>query len=353
MNRQGLVTIAIKAWNEAAHIDRAIASAWAARHEVWPRPLEIVVADGLSSDGTAERALAWSRQAPVRVVQLVRAQDRGCGAGVELGWAWSQGEWVMLMDGDMVLLPGFLGAALAHLERHPERAGVGGTLQDVGMANATDRIRVRNGLGSQIGLRPWLEGGGLYRRSAIESADGHAADVRLAAFEEADLGVRLRRAGWTLERLPIPAVRHHGHAQGTARILLNRWRSGRLLAAGRLLRLHLGRRGGASVCRLMAHPLAVGGGWLTLGAAWWLEPGGSPLWGPAVVVGAGAGATAVQLWRKRDAHHVMAAWLDWHLMLAGLVLGGLRPLPQRPPAPASRLLGDDPRNGVVDTREAA
>ena len=61
MNRQGLVTIVIKAWNEAAHIDRAIASAWAARHEVWPRPLEIVVADGLSSDGTAERALAWSR----------------------------------------------------------------------------------------------------------------------------------------------------------------------------------------------------------------------------------------------------------------------------------------------------
>lgn len=353
MSHGGRVTIVIKAWNEAGNIDRAIASAWAARHEVKPRGLEIVVADALSGDGTAERAQAWSRWAPVRVVQLVSPRDRGCGTGVELGWTWSRGDWVMLMDGDMVLLPGFLGAALDHLDRHPDRAGVGGTLEDVGIANATDRIRVRNGLGSQVGLRPWLEGGGLYRRSAIESAGGHAADVRLAAFEEADLGVRLRRAGWTLERLPIPAVRHRGHTEGTTRLLLNRWRSGRMMAAGRLLRLHLGRRGGASVCGLMAHPLAVGGGWLTLAAAWWLEPGGSPLSGAAAVIGVGACATAGQLWRKRDVHHVMAAWLDWHLMLAGLVLGALKPLPARPAVPASRLLSDALPEGLSDKREAA
>lgn len=334
------VTVVIKAWNEGEHIDRAIASAWAARREVAPAPLEIVVADGLSSDDTVARARRWCDRAPVRVVQLLRTEDRGCGSGVELGWAWARGRWVMLMDGDMELQPGFLGAALAHLQAHPHLAGVGGAVIDTQIRNATDRIRVHNRLGRTPGVRPWLEGGGLYRREAIAAAGGHAADVRLAAFEEADLGLRLQQAGWSLERLALPAVHHHGHAQDTLGVLTQRWRSGRMRSAGRLLRLHLGRKGSIALLKLMAHPLLLGLAWLGVGAAAIAAP---PQWRADTAASAMAlvvGASMVQVWRKQDIRHVLASWIDWHLMLAGILWGALSGLPPAPRVPASRLIAE-------------
>lgn len=334
------VTVVIKTFNEGEHIDRAIASAWAARREVAPAPLEIVVADSLSDDDTVARARRWCDHAPVRVVQLLRAEDRGCGSGVELGWAWARGRWVLLMDGDMELQPGFLGAALAHLQAHPHLAGVGGAVIDTQIRNATDRIRVRNGLGRTPGMRPWLEGGGLYRREAIATAGGHAADVRLAAFEEADLGLRLQQAGWSLERLAVPAVHHHGHAQDTLGVLAQRWRSGRMRSAGRLLRMHLGRKGSIELLKLMAHPLLLGLAWLGACTAalaaplqWRAETG---VLAAALVVL----VSMVQVWRKRDIRHVLASWIDWHLMLAGILWGALAGLPRPSPVPASRMVAE-------------
>ena len=45
-----------------------------------------------------------------------------------------------------------------------------------------------------------MNGGGLYRRSAIEQT-GYLSDRNLHGYEEFDLGIRLRDAGWQLHRL--------------------------------------------------------------------------------------------------------------------------------------------------------
>lgn len=327
------VSVLIKAYNEGCKIDAAIASVWAARHEIAPLQMEIIVADGLSQDDTARRALQWCRHAPVRVVQLLQAEHRGCGSGVELGYAWSQGDWLLLMDADMTLQPHFLTTALAHLHDHTGLGGVGGLIEDPMLRNATDRIRQCNRLGARIGLRPWLEGGGLYRRQAIrqagDDAGPYAGDMRLQAFEEADLGLRLHRAGWSLARLPVPAMHHNGHAVGTMQLLMRRWRSGRMAAAGRLMRLHLGRPGGMRVVRLFAQPLALAGLWgLGGGLGLWLPSADQPrvLASGAVLAVVGTG---IQVLRKRSLHHVLAAVVDWHLVLAGIAVGAAQALPRR------------------------
>ena len=332
------VSIVIKTYNEAQRIDAALASVWAARHEVPGHALDIVVADSLSEDGTAQAALRWTRWAPVRVVQLVHPQDRSCGAGVALGCAWVRGDWVLLMDGDMELLPGFLAAALGRLQEQPRLAGVGGRVEEAEIRNGSDRIRHNNALGRMTGPRPWLEGGGLYRRAALRSIGGFAADPRLAAFEEADLGLRLARQGWQLERLDVPAMRHHGHAAPTWRVLLSRWRSGRATAAGRLLRLHAGRVGGRAVLRLLAHPMALGIAWLALLVLTCWSPDLAMAYGWPAAATSFAGVSALQWWRKRDLEHVLTAWVDWHLMLAGLLVGLSRHMPAEPRVPACRLL---------------
>ena len=118
------VTIVIKSFNEGANICAAIESSLAAVAEVGG---EVVLADSYSTDRTVELALKY----PIRVVQLAHAHERCCGAGPQLGYQHSLGDYVYILDGDMRMLRGFLGPALAFLARHPEAAGVGGRLVEV------------------------------------------------------------------------------------------------------------------------------------------------------------------------------------------------------------------------------
>lgn len=337
------VSIVIKAYNETGKIDEAIRSALRASREVRPWPLEVVVADGLSLDGTARRAARWSRHAPVRVVQLVRADDRNCGAGVELGFAASQGNWVFLMDGDMVLQPGFLAKAIAFLKSHPRCAGVTGVLEDEALRNGSDIIRERKGLNRTPGLQPWLNGGGLYRREALMQAGGYAGDERLAAYEEADLGMRLRAAGWNLYRLPVPAVLHRGHTETTSVVLWRRWQAGRFKAAGHLLRLHGTGPHAWQVWVLFWHPVVMLGLWCLaifgfLGLL--LIPGMTATdWRSVLMAGAPVSVLAMQMGLRRDWSQVWTSWLDWHLLALGILLGLAAPWRPRRPRLAFRVVG--------------
>lgn len=139
------VSIVIKCFNEEHKIDAAIASALAAGQELAPIPVEVVVADSRSTDATAARAVQWARNLSVRVVQLLDPEQRGCGVGVELGFMCSVGERVLLMDGDMVVQPGFIRHAMRYLDQHPRCAGVAGLVSEASLRNGTDRIRVIKG----------------------------------------------------------------------------------------------------------------------------------------------------------------------------------------------------------------
>lgn len=318
------VSIVIKALNEEAKIARAIESALAAAPEVAPLPLEVVVADACSDDGTVEIA----RRYPVRLVQLSQARDRGCGAGVQLGFAWARGQWVYLMDGDMALAPGFLGEALRLLQADPGLGGVGGAVIDERVANGIDRIRANNRTGVEAGTLPWLEGGGLYRRQAIEAAGGYAADRNLRGYEEAELGLRLGSAGYRLQRLARPAVSHLGHDVGTFELLARHWRSRRAMSAGVMLRDAVGRPWWRAALRLHRQPLCTLAWWLLLAAGLPVAPAPvAAVWCIATLAG------VALLWlRKRDAAHVAASLVGWHYAAAAIVVGWFEPRvdPRRP-----------------------
>ncbi|WP_413243246.1 glycosyltransferase family 2 protein, partial [Pseudomonas ogarae] len=80
---------------------------------------------------------------------------------------------------------------------------------------------------NRIGEIDRLNGGGLYRRTAIEQV-GYLSDRNLHGYEEFDLGVRLRASGWRLHRLDRSFVRHFGHAINAYALLVRRWKSGYL-----------------------------------------------------------------------------------------------------------------------------
>jgi glycosyltransferase involved in cell wall biosynthesis len=243
LNRQRpRVSILIKALNEEKNIAAAIESAIAALDGMSG---EIILADSLSTDSTIEMAKKY----PIRIVTLARTGDRSCGVGAQLGYQYSSGDYICLMDGDQRLYRGFIAAAIECLEADQTLAGVGGVivereednLEYIKRATRDDRDR-------RAGSVTRLDCGGLYRRTAIESI-GFFTDRNLHSGEEFDLGARLAGQGWRLARIDRLAIDHFGHRGSAYALLVQRIRSRMAFGAGETLRASLGKPHFAVVMR--------------------------------------------------------------------------------------------------------
>lgn len=226
------LSVILKTLNEENRIGAAIESVIAALKAVPDIESEIIVADSGSKDRTVEIASRY----PVIIAQIQAPAKASCGVGPQLGFQYSKGEFVALMDGDMLLDPTFLPEAFDYLDKHPRVAGVSGDINEVNLDNLEFTRRVQR-IASQVkhGVRDRLNGGGVYRRAAIEEA-GYFSDRNLHAFEEFDLAQRLRLRGWTLYRLDRRYVDHFGHNINSYVLLTRRWSSKYLLGTGELLR---------------------------------------------------------------------------------------------------------------------
>lgn len=228
------VSVILKTLNEEARIGAAIESVLAALDGIGG---EVIVADG----GSHDRTLAIAATYPVRVVQLDPTMRPSCGIGPQLGFQYSREPFICLMDGDMLLDPDFLPEALSYLSANPRAAGVTGHVEEM---NDTSLEYIRRGRRvspeNRTGTIDRMNGGGLYRREAIEQA-GYLSDRNLHGYEEFDLGLRLRARGWTLHRIDRRFVRHFGHALNAYALLLRRWKSGYLRGIGELLRAAIGK----------------------------------------------------------------------------------------------------------------
>jgi glycosyltransferase involved in cell wall biosynthesis len=228
------ISVILKTLNEEARIGAAIESVLIALEGIGG---EVIVADGGSRDNT----LAIATTYPVRLVQLEPSVRPSCGIGPQLGFQYSRERFICLMDGDMLLDPDFLPGALAYLEANPSVAGVTGHVEEMNQTSLEYvRRGRRNSPENRIGSIDRMNGGGLYRREAIDQA-GYFSDRNLHGYEEFDLGVRLRAQGWTLTRLDRSFVRHFGHALNAYALLVRRWKSGYLRGIGELLRAAIGK----------------------------------------------------------------------------------------------------------------
>lgn len=315
-----VISVIIKALNEERRIAACLEAALKATREL---DAEVIVVDSLSDDRTVEIAQGF----PVRVVRIDDAACRGCGSAVEVGWRFSRGDCIYVLDADMLLERDFPRLALQYLAAHEDVAGVGGKLVDTRLNTLADEFRARRASSLQA-LREVddLGGGGLYRRRAVEQA-GYLAHRSLLAYEEAELAVRLRALGWRLVRLPQIAVRHEGHAESNCQMMRRLWRNGRASSPALFLRSAFGRPWFGLTLRKLAHIVAVPvlhGAALALalavGARWGLAAG-SGAW-----LAAWAGVVALFARRKRSLRIGLWNLCLWHYWAAGTVRGLRRPL---------------------------
>ena len=222
------VAVVIPSWNSAALLPRCLGSLRDQGVE-----LETLVVDNGSTDGT----VAYLEREGVAHVALT--ENRGFAVAVNLGVAQVKSPAVLVLNADTVLEPGAVGTLLDALEADPSLGGVQprllqleeGVERDVARArlySAGQRLS-RDGRAFEQGAGEaespgYLQGGEVFgvcgaacllRRELFEQLGGY--DERYFAFyEDVDLNVRARIAGWRFAYVPAAVVWHLGNASWTA-----------------------------------------------------------------------------------------------------------------------------------------
>ncbi|QUW80680.1 glycosyltransferase [Streptomyces mirabilis] len=186
------VSVIVPAYNESAGIEAAVRSLLASDH-----PVEIIVVDDGSTDGTAD--LVESLRLPVRVI---RQPNAGKPAALNTGLAAATFDLVVMVDGDTVFEPDTV-RTIVQPFADPRVGAVSGNAKVVNRGGMLGRWQhIEYVVGFNLDRRlfdlaecmPTVPGAvGAFRRQALLDLGG-VSDVTLA--EDTDLTMALCRAGW-------------------------------------------------------------------------------------------------------------------------------------------------------------
>lgn len=234
--REPLLSAVVIARNEEKTIGDCLASVQRALDEVGGEG--IVLVDSASTDRTAAIAL----ERGCRVIVLRKASRICPSAARRIGAEKVRSRYMLFMDGDCILEPGFIAPALETMESNPSLGVVAGGRVDLfmtkkGLASAgggyyDDQRRRAFG---QLGYG----GCALYRRTSLEAAGSF--DPFLRAKEEEDLAQRIRMAGFQIRILSIPMIRHLTVPRESIGRLLRSVKHGFFIGRGQAARIFLGR----------------------------------------------------------------------------------------------------------------
>lgn len=238
------------------------------------RVRRLVYVDSGSTDGS--QAAAAARGADVVALDLSRpftaARARNAGLAV-LSADPQAGDFVLVLDGDCMLEPGFLPAALAAFAAHPAAVVVCGRRREVAPeASVWNRLADRE-WATAVGPALACGGDALMRREAVQAVGGYRED--LIAGEEPELCLRLRRAGGEIWRIDAPMTRHDAGLLRFGQWWRRMVRSGHAYAEGAWLHgtgpeRHWLRETRRALAWGVALPLAVVGLGLATGWGWLL-----------------------------------------------------------------------------------
>lgn len=202
-----LVSIIILCCNELPYTQACLESLW--QHTRFP--FEVILVDNGSSDGTAAFLDALKSQpGPERVEVLHNPTNRGFPAGCNQGAALARGGFLLFLNNDTLLTPGWLDGLLAALPADRPQLGLAGPLSNYAPAPQGIAVDYQDRAGllawaaqvtrEQRGQRlavPKLSGFCLLvRRAAWEATGGFDERFGLGLFDDDDLCKKARQAGY-------------------------------------------------------------------------------------------------------------------------------------------------------------
>lgn len=206
--------------NEEERLGDSLRAVLAAAAEV--EDAEVVYVDSASTDRSVEIAHSLG----VRVLALRPEWLHTPAAGRLIGYHHTTGEYLMFVDGDTVLDRQWLVRAQAFFTE-PTIGGVAGFLSDVDEKGQELPLVGEHGI--EVKPLTRLRGIAAYRRAAL--AEVGCFNPYLRSEEEAELGLRLRKAGWKLMHLPFP-MGCHRRALPRVQAMWRAWQLGRVTGVG-------------------------------------------------------------------------------------------------------------------------
>jgi cellulose synthase/poly-beta-1,6-N-acetylglucosamine synthase-like glycosyltransferase/peptidoglycan/xylan/chitin deacetylase (PgdA/CDA1 family) len=195
----GTVTVVVPAFNECVSIESTVRSVAASTH-----PVDIVVVDDGSTDGTAELVEALG----LANVRVIRQLNAGKAAALNTGIATSRHDIVVLIDGDTVFEPGTVAAlmepfadsavgAVAGNARVANRSGLLSRLQNIEYVVGFNVDRRVQDSWNVVTTIPGAVGA--FRIDALRAVGGISADT---LAEDTDVAIALGRDGWRVVYQP-------------------------------------------------------------------------------------------------------------------------------------------------------
>jgi glycosyltransferase involved in cell wall biosynthesis len=285
---------------------------------------EILLVDSASTDETIGLASRY----PASIIRLQPGQRLSPAIGRYMGYKRTQGDFVLFLDGDTELVPGWLARALRVIREDPRIGAVTGRVINLPTSAVDDHMPHVEKVG-MCALREVLwgsyDGGGaaLYRRSVLEQVG--TFNPYLRSDEEPELGLRIRHAKYRILELDYPIVRHYNDAPDTISTALSRRKRGFLLGPGQSVRYHIGDQLLWPYIRergRWSFPAAL---WLTAGLAcfFWSLLFREPVWFSSWIL-ASALIIVVGAWHKRSLRRALVSAFHRLLMVEGLFRGFLK-----------------------------
>lgn len=228
-----LVSIVILAYGNRDFVDACLA---AVARQAWPN-FEVLFVDNASGDDSAEVARAAMKRLDLPGDVIALPKNLGCAGGNNIGWQRARGEIVLFLNPDTEMEPDCV-TELARPLLRDESIGMtgakmyfpggriiqhaGGIVHPNGMTNHHGAGEEDHGQHDEVREVDYVTGAGLaMRRTLIEKLGGLDEDYFPAYYEEVDLCLRARRAGYRVLYIPTAVLVHHESVsvgQGSAAI---------------------------------------------------------------------------------------------------------------------------------------
>lgn len=202
-----MISIVIPSYNQVEYLPEAIESAWA------NNPHEIIVVDDGSTDGSLEVAKSYegqlTRSKTTNIngpkVKVISQVNKGLASARNTGIMNAEGEWVLFLDADDILLPNCLHEIVHHL--HICTFGKDGFLPDVvapsfrTFGTSAEEVILTNPTledfktGNRLGYLAAI------RRTALLSVGGYSPKM-VEGYEDLHLWINLLTKGFKISTIP-------------------------------------------------------------------------------------------------------------------------------------------------------
>lgn len=219
-----LTSIVLLTWNQLDYTRQCIESLFKYTHSAF----ELIVIDNGSTDGTLEyvRKLDRAHTACIRIETIANSNNLGFAKGCNQGLAVSRGDYLILLNNDVVLTSQWLQRLIRAVENDPQLGLVGPMTNYVSgpqqITNPTYDVNTLKGLEKYIQIHAktydgQIESNGriagfcmLMRRAVIEKIGGLDERYAIGNFEDDDFCARAYLAGYKAAVIKDCYVHHYG-----------------------------------------------------------------------------------------------------------------------------------------------